>query len=254
MPWNPNQYNQFRTERSAPFLDLISHIKDRPYLKGIDLGCGTGELTKILADSLTHPNILGIDTSSEMLVHAPQQDNLVFKQRSIEDQLLDEEKWDLIVANASLQWVDDHRILFSKIISRLNHDGQLAIQMPSQSENLLNQLLLELVKEEPYASALDGWKRLSPMLSMDEYATLIFEAGGKDIVMYQKMYPVIAETQDDLFEFIAGSALIPYMERLPEVLKEQFEMSFKRNIQFHFPKMPALYAFKRMMMYARFDQ
>ena len=252
MPWNPDQYNQFKTERFSPFLDLISHIKDRPYLKGVDLGCGTGELTKILADSLTHASILGIDESFEMLLHTPKQDNIVFQQRRIEDQMQDDEMWDLIVANASLQWVDDHQKLFLQMISKLWPGGQLAIQMPSQTENLLNKLLLELVQEEPYASALFGWKRISPMLTMDEYATLFYEAGGEDIVMYQKMYPIMAKTQDDLFEFIAGSALIPYMERLPEALKEQFTKSFKQNIKFHFPKVPALYAFKRLIMYARF--
>ena len=63
MPWNPDKYNEFKTERYKPFFDLVSHIKDKPNLKVLDLGCGTGELTKFLADKLTHPTVLGIHFS-----------------------------------------------------------------------------------------------------------------------------------------------------------------------------------------------
>jgi trans-aconitate 2-methyltransferase len=187
-----------------------------------------------------------------MLAKVPEQNNLSFKQRTIEEQLVENENWDLIFSNAALQWVDDHQELFPKIISKLNPDGQLAIQMPSQTENLLNIILLDLVQEEPYASALGNWTRPSPVLSIDEYANLLFENGGKDLTIYQKMYPIIAKSHDDLFEFISGSALVPYMERLPGSFQQQFSIEFKRRIKLNFPTLPAIYAFKRFIIYAIF--
>ncbi len=252
MPWNPDKYNEFKSERYKPFFDLVSLIKDKPDLKILDLGCGTGELTKLLADKLSDPLVLGIDNSPEMLTKVPAQLNLQFKLKSIEDQLKEDTRWDIIFANAALQWVDDHATLFSQIISRLNPGGQLAIQMPCQEENILNQILFELVQEEPYASALNNWKRISPLLSIDEYAELIYKAGGKDLTICQKMYPVIAKTTDDLYDFISGSALIPYFERLTESYQKNLSTEFKSRIKQNFPEMPAIYAFKRLLIYAIF--
>jgi trans-aconitate 2-methyltransferase len=89
-------------------------------------------------------------------------------------------------------------------------------------------------------------------LSIDEYANLLFTHGGQDLVIYQKMYPIIAKASDDLFEFISGSALVPYFERMAEPVKQQFSAEFKKRIQVHFPVTPAIYAFKRLIIYAVF--
>jgi trans-aconitate 2-methyltransferase len=252
MPWNPDQYNQFKKERYQPFFDLINHITPQPNLSILDLGCGTGELTKVVADNFPDSNVKGIDNSPEMLAQAPQQSNLSFGLRSIEEQLLENETWDLIIANASLQWIDDHQKLFPTIISKLNGGGQLAIQMPSQTENILNKMLLELVQEYPFHQALEGWTRPSPVLSLDDYTNILFKHGGKELVIYQKVYPIIAQSSEELYAFIAGSALVPYMERLSEIMKDELEKSLKRKIAETFDSSPAVYAFKRIILYARF--
>ena len=70
MPWNPNRYEEFKEARSAPFDDLVALIEPHPGLKVIDLGCGTGELTRRLADMLPDSTVLGIDNSPEMLERA----------------------------------------------------------------------------------------------------------------------------------------------------------------------------------------
>lgn len=252
MPWNPDIYNKFKNERYQPFYDLISHVADRPVMDVIDLGCGTGELTAVLAERFSAKMVLGIDTSAEMLSRAPQRSNLSFQLKSIEAQAEEHKTWDLIVANASLQWTDNHRELFPKIISRLNKNGQLAIQMPSQTENLLNRILLALVQEPPFSEALNGWARLSPVLSLDDYTDIFFKSGADDMVIYQKVYPIIARSSEELFEFISGSALVPYMERLDEPVKTQFVAAFKERINREFPVSPSVYAFKRMILYGSF--
>jgi trans-aconitate 2-methyltransferase len=213
-------FHEFKVERYKPYFDLVSHINDKRNLKVIDLGCGTGELTQFLANALTNPTVLGIDISAEMLAKAPIQNNIVFKQKNIEEQLEENEKWDLIFSNAAIKWVDDHQALLPKIISKINSNGQLAIQMPSQTENILNKILIDLVQEEPYKSALNNWVRKSPALSLDEDARLLFDNGGDNLIIYQKVYPLVKITHDELYEFISGSSLVPYFERFNASLKE----------------------------------
>lgn len=256
MAWNPDQYNRFKTERFAPFDDLVQLIEPRDGLKVIDLGCGTGELTSKLADFLPNANLLGIDSSAEMLAKAElfASQRLKFEQRSIEAQLATGEKWDLIFSNAAIQWVDDHENLFVKIIAMLQPKGQLIVQMPSQTENLLNRMLNTLVAEEPYVSALNHWNRPSPVLSTEAYAQLLFEQGGREINIFEKIYPVIVTDPDELYNWIAGTALIPYIEKLEEKSKAAFVNEFKERIRKHFVKRPILYPFKRILMAAKFDQ
>lgn len=252
MPWNPYQYNTFKKERFAPAFDLIAQIDKKPNLKVIDLGCGTGELTAVLAKLLSGSHVTGIDNSKEMLEQCANGAQLKFENKTIEEQLLSDEKWDLIFANASLQWVENHQYLFPKMISKLNPGGQLAIQMPCQRENILNGLLYDLASEDPFSSALNNYNRNSPVLTMDEYAQILFEENSHDINIYQKVYPLIARDHETLYEFISGSATIPYMERLPDILKDKFKSSFMLKIQNTFRKLPAIYAFKRLFITASF--
>lgn len=252
MPWNPDVYNQFKKKRYEPFYDLISHIHAKPGMRIIDLGCGTGELTKVIADRFPGSRVLGVDTSAEMLAKAPQQENISFAQRSVEEQLQLANKWDAIVANASLQWVNDHADLFPKIISKLLPGGQLAVQMPSQQENLLNQILYKLVHEQPYYEALNGAIRYSPVLTLDDYTHLLYSNGAKETVVYQKVYPIIAQSIETLYDFISGSALVPYMEKLEEPVKAAFTAAFKERIAGHFTASPMVYSFKRIILVAGF--
>lgn len=252
MTWDPKKYNEFKEERYKPFDDLTSHIVDKPKLRVIDLGCGTGELTKKLHDKLTNPFVLGIDNSAEMLAKTFAQENLEFKEKSILEQINSETKWDLIFSNAALQWIDNHYELFPKIISRINPGGQLAVQMPQQNENILNKILFQLVQEEPFTSYLNNWTRPTPVLNLDEYAKILFESGGKDLVIYEKVYPLISSKEDDFFDFISGSALTVYQERLTEKEFTELTAEFKKRIYLHFPTVPSIYAFRRLILYASF--
>lgn len=253
MPWNPEVYNQFKSIRFQPFFDLMDLIEHKPEMQAVDLGCGTGEQTAILAERFEDARFLGIDSSEAMLAAKPEvmTDRLSFKQSSTEAWLQEAQAWDLVFSNAALQWSEDHKHLFPQIISKINPGGQLAIQMPYQPGNILNQLLAELAEEEPYKSQLKNWNRPSSVLTLDEYAAILFENGMKDIQLFQKVYPIIAEDSDTLFRFISGSALIPYLERLDEGQGEIFQVAFKEKIAQAFPKFPAIYAFKRLLIYGK---
>ncbi|KMQ64506.1 trans-aconitate methyltransferase [Chryseobacterium angstadtii] len=253
MPWNPDVYNQFKDIRFKPFYDLAELIINEKEMKAVDLGCGTGEQTSILTTKLTNATFTGIDSSPEMLEKSKslETDRLHFRMATTEEMVADDEKWDLIFSNAALQWSDNHYELFPKLISKLNPHGQLAIQMPYQPGNTLNKILSELANKEPFRTQLNGWNRPSAVLTIDEYAQILFDNGIEDLNLSQKVYPIIAEDHETLFKFISGSALIPYLERLDEEQQKIFTAEFKQRIAQNFPKLPAIYAFKRILMYGR---
>lgn len=177
-----------------------------------------------------------------------QNERVSFERKTIEEQLNEPSQWDLVFSNAAIQWIDDHARLIPKMISILKSDGQLAIQMPSQKENVLNQMLLDMVQEEPFSSALKGWKKISPILSIDEYAQILFENGCKEMNIIQKVYPLIVHNSNELLEFISGSALIPYFERFTDDIKTLFIQEYQRRVQQRFSASPILYAFKRILI------
>ncbi|MCW3169770.1 methyltransferase domain-containing protein [Chryseobacterium sp. 09-1422] len=251
MPWNPDIYNQFKNIRYQPFFDLMNLISSENLKKAIDVGCGTGEQTHVLSEKFEHAEFLGIDSSVEMLAEAVQfqNENLRFIKMPVEDLIRSDEKYDLIFSNAALQWSDDHQVLFPELLSLLSEKGQFAVQMPVQSENILNKILFQLASEEPFRTQLGSWNRVSPVLSIDEYAQILFDAGLKDLNISVKVYPIIADDYEKLYQFISGSALIPYVEKLDDVDKEKFITEYKKRISEQFNSFPAIYAFKRLLLY-----
>src|SRR5690606_32270001 len=109
-----------------------------------------------------------------------------------------------------------------------------AVQMPFQKENVLNQLLLQIVAEEPLSSSIKQIVPPSPVLSLDEYATIMFQGGLHDIAISIRVYPIIANDAMELYDFIAGSALIPYMEQLDAAGKEMLKTKLLKAINVYF--------------------
>ena len=253
MPWNPVVYNQFKDIRFTPFFDLSALISPEVGMKAVDLGCGTGEQTAILSDKFPQATFLGIDSSPEMLSASGKLENkrLKFENSSVEKFLETAGSWDLIFSNAALQWLDDHRMLFPHLISKLNRGGQLAVQMPYQPDNALNRILFDMAGEEPYRTYLRGWNRSSSVLSIDDYTTLLFHSGLRNLNLSLRIYPIVAIEPDVLYDFVSGSAIIPYLERLAAEKHPDFITDFKARIKQHFLDFPAIYAFKRILLYGQ---
>lgn len=248
MPWNPEQYHKFQSERSAPFFDLLKIVKIRPNLKVIDLGCGTGELTRRLADLLPSCEGVGLDQSEEMLTKAAAyaSGNLRFERG---DQAKLKGTWDLIFSNAALQWSENHHKLIPSLFDKLNEEGQLAVQVPSNHNHISHRIILETAREEPFCSALKGFARISPVLPIDEYAGILFNCGAEDITVFEKVYPHVLENSDAVVEWIKGTALVPYLERLDSE-KDAFLETIRKKLSGMLPGSPILYPFRRTFIFA----
>jgi len=249
MPWNPEQYRKFKGERFAPFVDLFGLVKVREGMRAVDLGCGTGELTSRLAESLPESMVVGVDSSPEMLARAEEfaRPGLRFQLGRIEDA---GGEWDLVFSHAAIQWVDDHRALVPRLIALLGAGGQLAVQLPSNHHHATHRLIVEIAGEEPFRRALGGWTRRVPVLSLDAYAELLYEHGGEDMVVFEKVYPHLLENAEALAEWTSGTALVPYFERLPEALHDAFMQRYRARLREIYPTPPVFYGFRRTLFYA----
>ncbi|WP_106916215.1 methyltransferase domain-containing protein [Chryseobacterium aurantiacum] len=254
MAWNPEVYDQFKEERSAPFFDLLNLVESRTGISVIDLGCGTGELTSKLLDYLEDSRVLGIDSSEEMLEKAAQfkTSRLTFEKRSIEEQLHLGDTYDLIISNAAIQWCNNHKELFPRIISKVNEGGQLAVQIPSNHEYVVHQLLRKIAGTEPYKTVYHSWERESPVLKIEDYAQILFDNKGREITVYEKVFPHVLENAEAVFTWASGTAMLPYIEKLPDDLKEKFKKDYKQELQNIFPESPVFYPFKRTFISAKF--
>lgn len=246
MPWNPETYHKFQSERSAPFADLLSLVKVREGLRVIDLGCGTGELTRQLADSLPGSDVLGIDNSLEMLSRAEKQarPGLTFALGSIEGV---SGEWDLIFSHAAIHWVEDHHSLVPRLLSMVRPGGQLAVQMPSNHGHATHTLIREIASEEPFRQALGGWTRTSAVLTIDRYADILYAHGGKDITVFEKVYPHILDGPDALADWTSGTALVPYFERLTQEMRDAFMQRYRERLRALYPPGPVFYGFRRTL-------
>lgn len=249
MPWSPEQYHQFKKDRFAPFEDLFGLVKVRASMRVVDLGCGTGELTRRLAERLPESEVLGIDSSPEMLSRANEQasEGLRFKQGTIEDV---EGEWDVVFSHAAIHWIHDHRALIPRLLSLVSNGGQLAVQLPSNHTHPTHTLIAEIAREEPFSQALDGWNRTSPVLSIREYAELLHDHGGQELTVFEKVYPSLLKDSDALAEWTSGSTLVPYFERLPEHLHEPFMLRYRERLRALFPSAPVFYTFRRTLFAA----
>lgn len=249
MPWNPDRYHQFESQRSAPFDDLLDLVDILPGLRVVDLGCGTGELTRRLADSLPGSDVLGLDSSPQMLERAGEHacPGLRFELGNLTEL---GGTWDLIFSNAAMQWSENHAGLIPFLFDRLAPGGQIAVQVPSNHKSTAHLTIIEVAGREPFVSALGGWTRQSPVLSIEAYAELLFRLKAQDMLVFEKVYPHVLENADAIVDWISGTALIPYFERL-DSLRDDFVYAIRQELRVRIPGEPVFYPFRRTFFCAR---
>ena len=249
MPWDPDKYHQFQTQRNAPFGDLLELVDIKPNMQVVDLGCGTGELTRRLADALPESEVLGLDTSHQMLEKTKEhiRPGLQFELGDLAEL---NGKWDLIFSNAALQWSEYHEELIPQLFHCLKPGGQITVQVPSNHGGPTHLTILHVAGMEPYRTTLNGWTRQSPVLPAETVADLLFREGAQDIIVFDKIYPHVLENVDAIIDWISGTALVPYFERLAYT-KDDFTNAIKRELLAAFPEEPIFFPFRRTFFSAR---
>lgn len=249
--WNPEQYGRFRDERAQPFFDLLALVQPRPGMRVVDLGCGTGELTRELHTHLAARETLGVDTSPAMLAKAAAfaGDGLRFEGGDIGDFTADG-KYDLVFSNAALHWIPDHPALLRRLTAALAEGGQLAVQVPANDDHPSHATAVTVAGEAPFWEALGGHARQSPVLAPEVYATLLNQLGYRQQQVRLQVYGHALESREAVVEWVRGSVLTDYEKRMPDELWPRF---LERYRELLLPQLadtrPYFYPFKRVLFW-----
>jgi len=246
MEWDPKQYDKFRSAREQPFADVVALIQKVPKPRIVDLGCGPGNLTRRLSEIFPDGEVVGLDSSPEMLAKARELSlpGLGFVELDIAafaDGGAVGGAFDVIFSNAALHWVPDHKTLIPKLVERLSARGQLAVQLPSDDYNSTRKIFADVA----------GWRHEMATLDIAEYAQLLYAAGLADPVVFEKIYPHILPDADAVLEWAKGTALLPYLERLPPAQHAPYLEEVRRRLHARYPERPVFFPFRRIIFYAR---
>lgn len=263
VPWDPAQYRRFERERAQPFHDLLDLVRPGGIDRSVDLGCGPGELTLHAAERLDVAEMTGIDSSAEMLAaaaaHADRRTGLRFERGDI-GRWTRSGELDLVLANASLQWVPDHRSVLRRWAAALRPGGQLAVQVPANAGQPSHTVAAQVAASTKYASAFGAAgppvdQVAANVLEPEEYATILHELGFEAQHVRLQVYPHVLDQSRDVVEWVRGTTLNRFKAVLPthvfEELVHDYEARLLATIGDH---APCFFPFRRILLWGRLPE
>ena len=233
--WDPQQYAQFWDQRRRPALDLIARLRPEPAPRRIlDIGCGPGTVTTLLADRWPEAEIVGVDSSPEMLDDARalmpdvtwvQADITTYEPGAAPD---------LVFTNAVLHWVPDHETLVPRLFGLLAPGGTLAIQVPDKWDQPSHTLGFEIADQERWRDRLDGAIARNPLLDEDQYLDLLLPVAA-DVDLWTTTYHHVLEGPDPVVEWFLGSFLRAFLSRLDEAEGKDFVAQYAEAMRAAYP-------------------
>jgi trans-aconitate 2-methyltransferase len=252
--WNPEQYDRFKRERSQPFYDLVALLQ--PGVRSlVDLGCGTGELTAHLVGATGASVALGLDSSAAMLAEAATHTIdgvLTFAAADIAS-WTDTARFDLVLANASLQWVANHHEVLARWCAALAPRGQLAVQVPYNHDHPAHTVADELRRRQPYSNyAIPHDPVGHNVLSPEQYSVWLYESGFTDQIVRLQVYGHELPDVHAVVEWVKGTTLTRFAKALPAEVYEQFLSDYRSELLRALgDARPYFYPFKRIVFWGR---
>ena len=254
MSWNPQQYSRFTGQRLRPALDLIARIPIEHPRSMVDLGCGTGNVTRVLRGRWPDARIAGVDGSPQMLAEA----------KKVEDgiawELVDVAAWnppqtfDLVFSNAALHWLDDHAALFARLSAKVAAGGVLAVQMPRNFSAPSHTIMHELAASPPWRDTLASLLRPQPVLPPEAYYGLL-AATARSLDIWETEYLQVLEGENPVAEWTKGTWLAPLLAALAPVARAAFEAEYRQRVALASPRQQdgkTLFPFRRLFIVAGF--
>jgi trans-aconitate 2-methyltransferase len=248
--WNPTQYERFAAERRQPFDDLLRLVAPVPGGRAVDLGCGSGELTVELHRHVGAATTVGIDSSPAMLAGAPEADGVSFAVADLAT-FDDGAPYDVVFANAALQWVGDHEALLARLTGRLAPGGQLAIQVPCNHDHASHTVSAALAAEVLGADAPADPVAVN-VLPPARYAEVLHELGFAQQHVRLQVYGHVLASTTDVVEWTKGTSLTRFRTALAPDAWGAFVDEYSRRLVAELgDHRPYFYAFKRILFWAR---
>lgn len=190
MDWSAARYSRFERERNRPAIDLLNALPSGPVRRTIDLGCGPGNSTELLRARFPDAALSGLDSSPDMLAAARQRlPDVAFEQADIAGWALrDGERFDLVFANAALQWVPDHATLLPALLHRLSPGGTLAVQMPDNLDEPAHALMRTVAADPRWAAKLAGAASARAPRRTPGWYDAVLRAHAADVEVWRTTY------------------------------------------------------------------
>ncbi|TNB72613.1 trans-aconitate 2-methyltransferase [Arthrobacter sp. BB-1] len=251
MKWDPAKYVQFGDYRDRPFFDLTGRIHaDRP-VQVVDLGCGPGNLTATLADRWPDAEVVGLDSSEEMLARAA---GRAEGNPALRFELADISEWkpsgetDVVVSNAALQWVPGHQDLMRTWLDALRPGAWFALQVPGNFNAPSHALLRELAGSQRWEPKLGGVLRGGESVGEPaEYLRLMLDAGFSADA-WETTYLQVLPGEDAVLEWVRGTAMRPVLAALSPGEGAEFEAEYAALLRDAYPQSGhgTVYPFRRI--------
>ncbi|MDP8925032.1 MAG: methyltransferase domain-containing protein [Chloroflexota bacterium] len=256
--WDPDLYRKFSDHRLRPALELLDRVPLASPGLIYDLGCGTGEVTRLIAERWPAARVYGLDNSAQMLEKAAGQPSSVRWSEGDVRTWQPDEPPDLIYSNAALQWVGEHERLFPRLLGFLRAGGCLAVQMPLSWDAPSHRLMREtLASGGPGGTAL-GTPELARAVARkwvadaEEYYDLL--AGrATSLDIWESEYLQVLAGDDPVLEWVKGTGLRPILSGLDDAEREAFIAEYRRRLRAAYPARSdgrTLYPFRRLFIVA----
>lgn len=256
MKWDPAIYGQFGDYRNRPFFDLTGRIMaDRPE-RVVDLGCGPGNLTATLAGRWPEAEVVGVDSSAEMLdkagTVAARLPRLRFERIDIAGWMPSAET-DVVVSNAALQWVPGHQDLMREWLAALRPGAWFGMQVPGNFGAPSHTLLRDLAASARWAAELDGVLRGGESVGEPaDYLNILLDAGCTADA-WETTYQQVLPGDDPVLEWVRGTALRPVLAVLSLDGGREFEAEYAAALRTAYPpgRHGTVFPFRRIFAVGR---
>lgn len=255
--WDPDRYLTYAGERGRPFVDLLARVPVQAPRTVVDLGCGPGNLTRLLAARWPGAEVLGVDASAEMVAKAHHDAEPGERLRF---EVGDLREWtpsapvDVVVSNATLQWVPGHLDLLPRLVEHVAPGGHLALQVPGNFGEPSHVTLHDLAAEAPYAAHVRGVAAPRSHDAVDYLRAL--QELGCEVDTWETTYLHVLDAEadpDPVFTWVSATGARPTLQALPEDLRADFEQEYRRRLREAYPPRAGavVLPFRRVFVVAR---
>ena len=233
--WNAGDYLKFGTERTQPAVDLAGRIGLLSPASVLDVGCGPGNSTQVLQARFPEAEIIGIDSSEEMLQAARENlPGLEFLRCDVSCELSAlNRRFDVVFSNACIQWVPDHPALLKNLMGLLNPGGVLAVQTPMNYEEPIHQIIGRTAQSERWREKIKE-SRIFYNLRQEEYFDLLSELSSR-FDLWQTTYFHRMQSHEAILDWYRSTGLRPYLEALQGEDRTEFEKEIFQQVKAAYP-------------------
>jgi trans-aconitate 2-methyltransferase len=253
--WDPGQYLRYSDARSRPFFDLVGQVRAEAPSVVVDAGCGPGNLTATLAERWPTANVLGFDSSPEMIERAGEHegDRIRF---AVDDVTtwVPKQPVDVLVSNATLHWIDGHDALAVRWLGVLAPGGWLAFQVPGNFESPSHVQISEQLAEPRWRKALGAEARLKIGAFAPAHYLEVLAGAGAAVDVWETTYLHLLAGEDPVLEWVKGTALRPILDALGDGdARSEFLDELAARLRGEYPPGPhgTVFPFRRIFVVAQ---